>query len=301
MDTNKYLKDILQSQTLAPESDELKSLQKHRADVEELLQKYFDDSSPTIRYGGSKAKGTMIKEAYDLDVICYFSHSDTAAGETLEDIYNNVQKALSTKYFVELKPSALRIKNNDPQEYGIDFHIDVVPGRFIDNSKADAFLYQASGEKKRLKTNLDVHIAHVKESGVIDAIRLLKLWRIRNGLTIKHFALELLIIELLKKKKSLSLDLQLKHVWKELQENVDGISIQDPANPNGNDLSDLLNSAIRAELSSIAGTTLGLINNSGWEAVFGAAEDSNGDDKTSRLKQAATAVITTTKPWFPDL
>ena len=300
MDTNKYLKKVLQSQTLAPDSKELRSLRKNRADVEELLRKHFDDSIPTIRYGGSKAKGTMIKEAYDLDIICYFPHDDTAAGETLEDIYNNVQKALSAKYFVESKPSALRIKNKDPQHYGVDFHIDIVPGRFTDDSETDAFLYQSSGEKKRLKTNLDVHIAHVKNSGVIDAICLLKLWRIRNGLTIKHFALELFIIELLKKKKSLSLDLQLEHVWEKLHENVDNISIQDPANPNGNDLSELLNSTIRSELSSVAGATLGAIENSGWEAVFGSVEG-KGDDKTGKLKQAAAAIVTPTKPWSPDL
>ncbi len=34
------------------------------------------------------------------------------------------------------------------------------------------------------------------------AIRLLKLWRVRNGLRIKHFALELLAIKLLKGRRS---------------------------------------------------------------------------------------------------
>jgi hypothetical protein len=36
-------------------------------------------------------------------------------------------------------------------------------------------------DKKRLKTNLDVHLDHVRDSGVIDAIRLAKLWGVRNG------------------------------------------------------------------------------------------------------------------------
>ena len=52
----------------------------------------------------------------------------------------------------------------------MDFHIDVVPGRFTDETKADAYLYQCGGDKKRLKTNLDVHLDHVRDSGVTDAI-----------------------------------------------------------------------------------------------------------------------------------
>lgn len=297
MDKNEYLQKVLKSQTLASDSEELKTLQKHRADVEELLREHFNKSSPTIRYGGSKAKGTMIREAYDLDVISYFLHNDTDAGETLEDIYKNVSKALSSKYFIEPKPSALRIKDKDPKTYGVDFHIDVVPGRYTDDSKTDVFLYRASGEKKRLKTNLEVHINHVKNSGVIDAIRLLKLWRIRNGLTVKHFALELFTIDLLKKKKLAQLSDQLEHVWKELRDNVDAISIEDPANPTGNDLSDLLNSGVRSELSSVARSTLDIIQNSGWETVFGPVEEDKGN-KAAKLQRAAAAVITPTKPWY---
>ncbi len=237
MNENEYLAAILKQQTLAPDSQELKALQENRAKVEGLLRDYFSTCSPTIRYGGSKAKGTMITQAYDLDIACYFPHDKTGAGETLEDIFGNTRKALESDYWVEPKPSALRLKNPDPKNFKVDFHIDVVPGRYTDDKKTDIFLYQSSGEKKRLKTNLDVHIEHVRESGVTDAIRLLKLWRVRNGLRIKHFALELLAIKLLKDKKSVTLASQLKHVWEELRDHPDNISIEDPANPAGNDLS----------------------------------------------------------------
>src|SRR5437899_1372028 len=165
MTNNEYLSVILTAQTLGEESDELKALQERRAEVEKILRDHFQESSPTIRYGGSKAKGTMIRDSYDLDIICYFSHDDTGAGETLEDIYNNASKVLSDTYFVEPKASALRLKDKNPSTLGLDFHIDVVPGRFVDASKGDAFLYVSTGEKKRLKTNLDVHIKYVKDSG----------------------------------------------------------------------------------------------------------------------------------------
>ncbi len=305
METEEYLKSVLISQNLAPDSQEIKDLQQHRTDVEKLIREEFEECSPTIRYGGSKAKGTMIRESYDLDIISYFPHDDTAAGETLEEIYKNVQKALSGKYLVDPKASALRLKARDPKNYGVDFHIDVVPGRFTDDSKTDAFLYQATGEKKRLKTNLDIHIHHVKDSGLIDAIRLLKLWKVRNGLRVKNFALELLSIDLLKYKKSAPLYNQLRHVWTKLRDEVDDVSIEDPANPTGNDLCELLNPGIRLELSTVAKRTLEIIEKTGWEDVFDPVEDekeeNNGNRRIEILRSAAAGVTIPTKPWADDL
>ena len=65
---------------------------------------------------------------------------------------------------------------------------------------SDAYLYLSTGDKCRLKTNLDVHIAHVRDSGVTDAIRLVKFWKVRNGVNLKSFGLELLIIKLPRRK-----------------------------------------------------------------------------------------------------
>ncbi|HEV7746134.1 MAG TPA: hypothetical protein VGO56_14135 [Pyrinomonadaceae bacterium] len=303
MSDNKYLEDILKSQNLADDSEQLEALRGHRADVEAVLLKHFEESSPTIRYGGSVAKGTLIVESYDLDVICYFKQDDTGTGETLKDIYYNTKAALENDYLIEEKPSALRLKSRNVSEWGTDFHIDVVPGRYTDDTKTDTFLYQSSGEKCRLKTNLDVHIAHVKDSGVIDAIRLMKLWRVRYGLapTVKNFALELLTIEVLKDKKDSSLTDQLKHLLTELRDNSDSISIEDPANPEGNDLSELLNDGVRQAFASVASSTLGLIENSGWEQVFGSAETEDTGSKSTALRQAAAAVVTPSKPWATDL
>jgi len=204
MTINDYLSKILASQKLGDESDELKALQERRAQVEKFLCAHFKSSSPTIRYAGSKAKGTMNRESYDLDIICYFACDDTSAGDTLQDIYENSKKALEKDYLVEEKGSALRLKSRDEKTRGVDFHIDVVPGRFIDDSKTDVSLYRSTGDKKWLKTNLDVHIKHVKESGVIDAIRLAKLWKVRNGLPIRSFVLELAVIKVLKGKTNVA-------------------------------------------------------------------------------------------------
>ena len=160
--------------------------------------------------------------------------------------------------------------------------------------------WHRGGDKQRLKTNLQVHIDHIKDSGVISAIRLIKLWRVRNGIIAKTFVLELLVVKLLEKKKSSGLSVQLKHVWTEFRDNADGLAVEDPANPKGNDLKPLLDEA-RAQLSMVAATTLALIESSGWEAVFGELDDDDDDDdddaKKAALSAAAVHVEGSTKPW----
>ena len=294
---NDYLYDVLNSQNLDPDGPEMKALQNERKQVEDILRKRFG-SSPTIKYGGSKSKGTMNKESYDLDIIEYFPRDDTSAGDTLEDIYNNTYDALSEEYLVERKGSALRLTDKNPDTRGKYTHIDVVPGRYIDGEDGDVFLYLSTGEKKRLKTNLEVHIAHVKDSGVIEAIRLMKLWRVRNHVTIKNFALDLLTIKLLKGKKSLLLTDQLISIWQEFRDHSDSLSIKDPANPYGNDLSEMLNDSVKQCLKDIATSTLSILESNGWEAVFGKVEKTDDKDKKESLQRIAASITRPSKPYY---
>jgi tRNA nucleotidyltransferase (CCA-adding enzyme) len=292
METNEYLREILKSQDLADDSDEMKDLRESRQKVESLLRESFPKASPTIRYGGSKAKGTLIKEYYDLDLIFYLPDDETSAGETLKDIYENVRKALEKEYAVVPKTSALRVRSQQQ----VDLHVDVVPGRYTDDKKSDCFIYQASAEKCRLKTNLDTHIAHVKNSGVVEAIRLLKLWKTRKGLRVKQFVFELLIIKLLKGKKDKPLADQLQHVLTEIKDAVDPIPVEDPANPSGNDLTSVLTSCW-SELSLTATSTLTVVEDAGWEGVFGKVEQKDENARSAGLQRAAAAVAIPTRPW----
>lgn len=133
----------------------------------------------------------MIREDYDLDEVCYFNNDDTGLGETLEEIHDNVAALLEAEYQVERKRSVLRLKTKK----GKDLKIDIVPGRYVSDDGTDVSIHQNEGDKERLKTNLEVHIAHVRDSGCTNVIQLGKLWRTRNGILIRTFPLELLIIE----------------------------------------------------------------------------------------------------------
>lgn len=289
MTNNEYLNEILESQTLDDDGDELKLLRRRRNDVDKLLRKKYG-SSPSIRYGGSKAKGTMIKDSYDLDVICYFDNDDTTAGETLQEIYDSVAETCEDDYYVERKPSAVRLKCKDSDDIE-DYHIDVVPGRFVDDNGDDVFLYRHSAEKGRQKTNLDVHIDHVKDSGVVSSIRLTKFWRVRNEMSVRNFILELLTIELLKDKKNKSLTDQLTHVWTELRDNIDDITIEDPANPTGNDLSELFNSTIKFELSEAAKTALENVEKDDWKAIFGEVPEKKASSASATNSYGSSSIF----------
>jgi hypothetical protein len=292
MTPNEYLQKIIVSQTLAEDSDELKTLRARRDEIEAHLRKEFGNS-PKIRYGGSQAKGTLIKDSYDLDIVCYFPRDDEDAGDTLEQLYTNVKNELTKHYQVEPKTSALRVKGMD----AVDFHVDVVPGRFIDESNEDTFLYRAAGEKCRLKTNIKTHIAHVKGSGVTDAIKLMKLWRTRNGVQLKSLAVELLTIEVVGKSTA-SLDKQMRTVLEKLRDEPEKISIKDPANPKGNDLSEIWNDSIRSVVSAVARSSLSVIDSAGWEAVFGKLpEEKSAAASMEAFRAAARAVSVPAKPW----
>ncbi|HEY1757851.1 MAG TPA: nucleotidyltransferase [Bryobacteraceae bacterium] len=295
MNTNEYLQKVLSGQDLKDDSTELKELQTHRAEVEALIRKTFG-SVPTIRYGGSLAKGTLIRESYDLDVVCYMPCDGDDAGKTLEEIHRNVRDCLAQSYFVEEKTSALRLRGKDGENFRRDFHIDVVPGRFTDKADADCYIYQRSAEKCRLKTNLDVHIKYIRGSGVLDAIRLLKLWNARNLIGLKQFVFELLIIELLDGMESKPLADQLTHVWEEIVASADPISVEDPANPSGNDLTAVVKAAW-PKLIATAKSTLETIRVAGWESVFGAVAVASGVSIVDRAQRAAASVSAPNKPW----
>ena len=294
MDTEKYLEQILKGQELDPEQE--KALKSAWDGVEELLTAAFVDCNPTIRYAGSKIKGTMNKVSFDLDIACYFPKDDTSAGETLEDIYNNVKNFLAESYVVDPKTSAIRIKSKDVDTYAVDFHIDVVPGRFVDDSKTDVFLYQFMGEKQRLKTNLDTHIQHIKESGLVPTIRLAKIWKEKFGLPVKTFVLELLVVKYAKRSDDEPLTVGIKSFWEKLRDS-DALSIEDPANPDGNDISNLLDTTARQMLRDYAARALESIEKEDWKEIFGEPEELTDEEKKKALFSVAASISNAPRPY----
>lgn len=297
MKTNKYLEKVLEQESLSNDCTKIKNLRKEREKVDKLLINYFEASYPSIRYGGSKAKGTMIKESYDLDIICYFEHDDNKAGNNLSEIYDNTVKALEKDYFIFRKTSAIRLHHKDEINYKLDYHIDVVPGRFVDSKNEDAYIHQHNGDKDHLKTNIQKHIEYIKDSGLQNIIKLVKLWNIRTGLKVKTFILELLVVKILSGSKSLSLDNYLIEFWQTLKDDIDNFTIEDPANPNGNDLSKLFDKTLKLNLSFAAQRSLDLVNKDKWTEIFGEVKDEDSASKIATIEAANLKYKNPVKPW----
>lgn len=292
MTVDEFLQKLLKSQALTQQM--LDDLSSYREEVEEFLRGKFGED-PTIRYGGSKAKGTMIKENYDLDIVCYFPRD---CERDIKDIYNDVHKKLSEKYSVTPKTSALRIQKVDNNKTKLDYHIDVVPGRFVDDKKREAFLYVAQGEGSRIKTDLEKHIDFVSKSGCVDIIKLGKLWRARNNISLRTFLLELLVIECLKGSKSKD-DLQssFKKFLEYLRDSISEVRLEDPANTN-NVVSDSWSDSDRQIISSKAKEALNIIDSDSddpdkWREIF-------KEPKPDKYIGEGSVVITKdrlSKPW----
>lgn len=296
MSRNSELHDLLDAQRIPQDSDAMRELQDHRAEVESLIHNAFPGASITIRYGGSKAKGTMIKESYDLDIIVYVHHGETSIGDSLAEIYANIADALNGAYFVEPKNSALRLYAKTDSGPSDRLHIDVVPGRFVDDTRGDAFIFQNEGQKSRLKTNLQTHVDHIKDSGVTDVLKLMKLVRVRQDADVKQFALDLLTVKVLDGKRGDSVDGQLTHVLSSIRDTNTPVSIEDPANPAGNDLTHLLSGHVWSDLQSIARGMLDQADTSGWAAAFGDG-DTFDAPRVAVITQTAETVDEPTKPW----
>ncbi|MBA4233755.1 MAG: hypothetical protein C0465_24575 [Ralstonia sp.] len=294
MSGNKYLNDLLASQKLDENSSEWAALDDEAANIERIIRQAFPDSRLMFTHGGSRAKGTMIREDYDLDEVSYFENGDTAPGETLEEIYENVAALLAKHYTVRRKRSALRLSKKG----GGDLRVDVVPGRYVDHTSTDVFIHQNEGSKERLKTNIKVHIGHVRNSGCTDVIMLVKLWRSRNAIEIKTFPLELLVIEVLSGNNFGTLEDRFRRVLQAFADDIDDLQIEDPANPIGNDLSHALPDQLRRKLSKIAGNTLDTADEYGWEHVFGKIETrATSMPRVQSLRSAAAGIAVPTRPW----
>lgn len=288
-DPDEYLEAVLQDQTLAPGSDEREELRDRGKQVKKLLRNCFSQHAVSIQYAGSYKKKTMIRASYDLDILCFFA-ADTDVGDNLKEIYEEVAEALREEYVIEPRRSAIKLlaANDDDPIY---VHVDVVPGRYFDEEEGDVWLHQTRGDDQRLKTNPDKQIEHVQESGVREAIKLAKLWREEYGFMLPTFVLELLVIDLLEDMEDEPLTDQMEEFWTQLREREE-LVVVDPGNEHGNDLSDILDAAAKANLTNAAKWALDKVEADDWEAIFGEVEERSKEEVGDALKGAAASIST---------
>jgi hypothetical protein len=252
MTNHEYLQAIAKDQEVS--SQQLDVLRRVREGIEGELRRL--SGNPSFYYAGSFAKKTMVREMFDLDIVVYWPHG---WNDTLRNISDAVGNVLRQKW-QSVAPKTVAWTIN----FQGGFHVDVVPGRAIDNSFLYANLYRRDRDSS-LKTSIKVHIDTVRNSGRRDAIRLMKLWRLRKRVPWKTtLALELATIEGAKGSSATDLEKQLLQVFSYLRDNITTVRLVDPANTN-NVLSDELTAGDR---SSIKSASQAALDAKTWDEVF---------------------------------
>ena len=259
MSNEEYLKDILRQQRLPNELVEL--LRNTRERVEQIFRSEITIPNVRYYYAGSYKKETMIRESFDLDFVIYFPPNINI---TLREIYLTIYSILERcDYQPHYKNVSIRCFRTY-QNYG-DFHIDIVPGRAIDNNYYYANLYKYQ-EDRSFKTSIEKQVEVVLGTGRRDIIKLLKLWQIRRGVPGSTFILELLFIRYLQTLSSVSPQIEpvLLDTFEYIRNNILNIKLVDPANSN-NIVSDDLTYDERVQIQNHAQHA---INAKYWSEVF---------------------------------
>jgi hypothetical protein len=216
-----YLQQVLDGQRVPPQAED--TLRGIRDRLEQVLKGNWKTGDPRFYYGGSFGKRTMIRESFDLDLVVYFPQTNQF---TVRAFYEGVEKRLKdNKYITERHNVAIRLPYKD------GFHVDVVPGRAMDDDYKYANLY-ASEQDTTKQTSIKIHIDYVRNGGHQEIIKLMKLWRLRHGVPIGSFALELAIAQALYNSRSTSLEDRVLKVLEYLRDAYASARLVDPANSN---------------------------------------------------------------------
>jgi hypothetical protein len=173
---------------------------------------------------GSYAKGTAIVSGTDLDI--FISLSENLKSD-LRQIYNSL--------FLYMKKEGFSTKKQNVS-IGINlngFDIDLVPAQRQGSIGNDHSLYDSRNDSW-IKTNISTHVELVSKSGLIEEIKLLKIWRNQKKLQASSFFLELIAIKVLSEKKSIKISDNFFKILEYISANIENVRIIDPANTNNN-------------------------------------------------------------------
>ena len=219
------------------------------------LQKWASTCFISILNSGSRAKGTAISLASDVDyLISLSSDCDTNNGGGLKGIYESLGSYLTSKY------SSVRKQNVSFRIKLFDLEVDIIPARKHSGNTNDHSIYLSKLDTWR-QTNIQKHITDISASGRLNEIKLLKIWRELNKLDFSSIYLEYLTLSILfgKSKDNSRLSDNFFYLLSELAKDTSNPlndRIVDPANSK-NIFSDLLTNKEKESIISKAKISAG--------------------------------------------
>ncbi len=230
--------------------------------LKSILKTWANGCYIDIIDSGSRAKGTAISLASDVDFLISLTSDCNENSGGLKSIYDSLYSTLSATYQnVRKQNVSIRINLN-----GLE--VDITPARKQPGFTYDHWLYVSKLDTRK-QTNIQKHISDISQSGRKNEIKILKIWRELNKIDFPSIYLEYLIVNnilLYYPKDVNSLDPNTWRVFQELAKDVGNPlfdRIVDPANSN-NILSDLLTVAEKNKIIEQAKIAADQI---GWSSI----------------------------------
>lgn len=187
-----------------------------------MLQRWGGSHLVKAEFSGSLAKGTAVSISTDADIFLSLSSSTS---RTLAEMYSSLFNA------VRAAGLQARQQNVSIGTFVNGYSIDLVPGRRQSQHGDDHSLYRSKANSWTL-TNITTQVNLVAGSGRSEEIRILKIWRIRNGLEMPSFYLELATLDALHNASVGDLAANVWRVLQHLRDNIQSARYCDPANTN---------------------------------------------------------------------
>lgn len=218
--------------------------------IKDWAGQYLND----IFVSGSRAKGTAIKGGTDVDLFISLK-ADTPA--TLKEIFNLLHTFCANDQGLKTRKQNVSI--------GVEYQgkkIDLVPAKQQKGYINYHSLYKNKSDSWT-QTNITEHINLVKNSGRIDDIVALKIWRQINNLDFPSIYLELTVLEVLTNKVRLQPAKNFETIMEYLRDEFVEKRVVDPCNIN-NIISDDLYKYEKEAIAKKAKETLKMT----WERAF---------------------------------
>lgn len=253
MTADEYVKGIIDKYLLPVELDLITRITTVDSLID-IVKSWAGVCLHDVQVSGSRVKGTAISLGADLDL---FISLKSTTSNTLREIYDSL--------FLYIKSKRIECRKQNVS-IGVSYNnhdIDLVPGKKHSGNTTDHSIYK-SKQDTWTQTNVNTHIRHVKSSGRIEEIVLLKIWRELHGLEFPSFYLELTVIDALTHKKKNNPAENFLTTLDYLSSDFAGKTIIDPANSN-NRVSDDLN---RDERGVIAKAAKNSRSQDKWEKII---------------------------------
>ncbi|MFX1253998.1 MAG: hypothetical protein ACFFCZ_20465 [Promethearchaeota archaeon] len=218
-----YLSQLLQKQKPTTEQKKLTRNTSNR--FVEIIRQGTNEPMIRFYFVGSYAKGTTLKDIYDLNLVVCYPH---ITSKSLEGIYNKIREILQKEGFNHWAKSVALRCNLVDKKFG-NYYYDIIPAKTINSNFYNVDLYNPR-KHTPVRTSVRAHVEAVQKARHRYAIKFLKLWRRRYDFTCPTFILEMLFLKYISINKPREMHSLLKGVFKYIADSIATTVLIDPAN-----------------------------------------------------------------------